>query len=150
MCRNTFRSYLLLTAIGRCVEIKSSAHDVQFRVLIMHCRPHVSMAHGAHDRREISYARQDACSIVVPQHSTTPVPLVVLPHFGLAETSCRSISGTVASPHCRLLFHLAGKILAKKTTKVVRAAQNQASVITRRGWKSSNSCSLPVWGETFS
>src|SRR5215831_4046916 len=40
---------------------------------------------------------------------------------------------TVASPHCRLLFHLAGKSLAEKTTKVVRAAQNQASVITRRG-----------------
>jgi len=40
---------------------------------------------------------------------------------------------TVASPHCRLLFHLAGKILAEKTTKVVRAAQNQTSVITRTG-----------------
>src|SRR5215472_9696807 len=30
------------------------------------------------------------------------------------------------------------------------AAQNQASVIARRGWKSSNCSSLPVGGEIFS
>ena len=33
----------------------------------MHCRPHVSMTYGAHDGREISCARQNACSIVVPR-----------------------------------------------------------------------------------
>jgi hypothetical protein len=40
---------------------------------------------------------------------------------------------TVASPHCRLLFHLAGGILTAKQRKLSGAAQNQASVIAQRG-----------------
>src|SRR5215467_473878 len=55
-----------------------------------------------------------------------------LSNIGSMSPARLSLSA-VASPHGRLLFHLAGKILAKKTTKVVRAAKNQASVITRRG-----------------
>jgi hypothetical protein len=39
---------------------------------------------------------------------------------------------TVASPHCRLLFHLAAGILAEKP-RSLGAAQNQASVIVHRG-----------------
>jgi len=55
-----------------------------------------------------------------------------LSNIGSMSPARLSLS-TVASPHCRLLFHLAEKSLAEKTTKVVEAAQNQASVITRRG-----------------
>src|SRR5215471_19172647 len=55
-----------------------------------------------------------------------------LPNIGSMSPARLSLS-TVASPHCRLLFHLAGKNVAEKTTKVVRAAQNQASVIAHRG-----------------
>jgi len=40
---------------------------------------------------------------------------------------------TVASPHCRLMFHLAMKILAEKQRRLSGAAQNQASVIAHRG-----------------
>ena len=40
---------------------------------------------------------------------------------------------TVASPHCRLLFHLAAGIFGRTSTKVVRAAQNQASVTAHTG-----------------
>src|SRR6516164_4027697 len=36
-----------------------------------------------------------------------------------------------------------------RKSKVVRAAQNQASAIAHRGWKSSYSSPLPVWGEVF-
>jgi hypothetical protein len=55
-----------------------------------------------------------------------------LSNIGSMSPARLSLS-TVASPHCRLLFHLAGKILAEKNTKVVRAAENQASVITQQG-----------------
>ena len=36
-----------------------------------------------------------------------------------------------------------------RKSKVVRAAQYQASAIAHRGWKSSYSSPLPVWGEVF-
>jgi hypothetical protein len=55
-----------------------------------------------------------------------------LSNIGSMSPARLSLS-TVASPHCRLLFHLAGKLLAEKNTKVVRAAENQASVITQQG-----------------
>src|SRR5262249_22641649 len=58
-----------------------------------------------------------------------------LSNIGSMSPARLSLS-TVASPHGRLLFYLASKSLAGKTTKVVRASQNQASVITRRGWNS--------------
>jgi len=63
-----------------------------------------------------------------PSFKKTPA----LSNIGSMSPARLSLS-TVASPHCRLLFHLAGKSLAEKTTKVVRAAPNQASVITHRG-----------------
>src|SRR5215813_13293186 len=39
---------------------------------------------------------------------------------------------------------------SRTSTKVVRAAQNKRLSSLAEGWKSSNSCSLPVWGEIFS
>src|SRR5215467_5442975 len=127
MCRSTFRSYLPFAAVGRCVEIKRCAHDLQFRVLIMHCRPHVSMAHGAHDRREISCARQDACSIVVPRTVQHQFLLLALPHFGPAETSCRSISGDQMqivwkeTPNPRTLYRSASSEWHERVGSLARA-----------------------------
>ena len=72
-----------------------------------------------------------------------------LSNIGSMSPARLSLS-TVASPHGRLLFHLAGKSLAEKTTKVVRASQNQASVITHRGWNSRYRSPFPVEGEIFS
>ena len=72
-----------------------------------------------------------------------------LSNIGSMSPARLSLS-TVASPHCRLLFHLAAGILAETSTRVVRAVPNQASVIAHRGWKSSYSSPLPVGGEIFS
>src|SRR5262249_54709362 len=124
-----------------------------------------------------------------------------LSNIGSMSPARLSLS-TVASPHGRLLFHLAAGILAehqrrlsgqlrtsvchhsqragsqatvvrfrsgekyfldiplyrspgsgnssRTSTKVVRAAQNKRLSSLAEGWKSSNSCSLPVWGEIFS
>jgi hypothetical protein len=44
-----------------------------------------------------------------------------LSNIGSMSPARLSLS-TVASPHCRLLFHLAGGILTAKTTKVVRGS----------------------------
>ena len=65
----------------------------------------------------------------------------------LDESGQISLS-TVASPHCRILFHLAAVILAENQGSL-EATQNQASVIVHRGWKSSNSSSLPVLGRNI-
>src|SRR5215469_7551544 len=56
----------------------------------------------------------------------------------------------VASPHCRLLCHLAGKILAKKQRRLSGQPRIKRLSSLAGGWKSSNSCSPPVWGEIFS
>src|SRR5215471_13784241 len=53
-----------------------------------------------------------------------------LPNIGSMSPARLSLS-TVASPHCRLLFHLAAGILAEKP-RSLGAAQNQASVIAHR------------------
>jgi hypothetical protein len=55
-----------------------------------------------------------------------------LSNIGSMSPARLSLS-TVASPHCRLLFHLAAGILAENQRKLSGAAQNQASVITHRG-----------------
>src|SRR5215470_18274798 len=53
-----------------------------------------------------------------------------LSNIGSMSPARLSLS-TVASPHCRLLFHLAAGILAEKP-RSLGAAQNQASVIAHR------------------
>ena len=55
-----------------------------------------------------------------------------LSNIGSMSPARLSLS-TVASPHCRLLFHLAGGILTAKQRRLSGAAQNQASVIAHRG-----------------
>jgi hypothetical protein len=55
-----------------------------------------------------------------------------LSNIGSMSPARLSLS-TVASPHCRLLFHLAGGILTAKQLRLSGAAQNQASVIAQRG-----------------
>jgi hypothetical protein len=55
-----------------------------------------------------------------------------LSNIGSMSPARLSLS-TVASPHCRLLFHLAGGILTAKQRSLSGAAQNQASVIAHRG-----------------
>src|SRR5215831_20761960 len=54
-----------------------------------------------------------------------------LPNIGSMSPARLSLS-TVASPHGRLLFHLAAGILAEKP-RSLGAAQNQASLIAHRG-----------------
>jgi hypothetical protein len=73
-----------------------------------------------------------------------------LSNIGSMSPARLSLS-TVASPHCRLLFHLAGKILAEKKHEGCQGSR-EPSVChhSAGGWKSSNSCSLPVGGEIFS
>src|SRR5580704_3563511 len=56
---------------------------------------------------------------------------------------------TVASPHCRLLFHLAEESLAEKQRRLSGAAQNQASAIAHRGLEVKAIVPLPVEGEVF-
>ena len=55
-----------------------------------------------------------------------------LSNIGSMSPARLSLS-TVASPHCRLLFHLAAGILAENQQGLSGAAQNQASVIAHRG-----------------
>ena len=55
-----------------------------------------------------------------------------LSNIGSMSPARLSLS-TVASPHCRLLFHLAEGILAEKQRRSSGAAQNQAAVIAHRG-----------------
>ena len=55
-----------------------------------------------------------------------------LSNIGSMSPARLSLS-TVASPHCRLLFHLAGGILTAKPQSLSGAAQNQAAVIAHRG-----------------
>ena len=55
-----------------------------------------------------------------------------LSNIGSMSPARLSLS-TVASPHCRLLFHLAEESLAEKQRRLSGAAQNQASAIAHRG-----------------
>ena len=55
-----------------------------------------------------------------------------LSNIGSMSPTRLSLS-TVASPHCRLLFHLAREILTAKQQRLSGAAQNQAAVIAHRG-----------------
>ena len=67
--------------------------------------------------------RLDEPGQIIPQHGCVPaLPASVLPGSGNFS----------------------------RKSKVVRAAQYQASAIAHRGWKSSYSSTLPVWGEIFS
>src|SRR5215813_2362214 len=63
------------------------------------------------------------------ERSFTKAP--ALPNIGSMSPARLSLS-TVASPHGRLLFHLAAGILAEKP-RSLGAAQNQASLIAHRG-----------------
>ena len=66
--------------------------------------------------------RLDEPGQIIPQHGCVPaLPASVLPGSGNFS----------------------------RKSKVVRAAQYQASAIAHRGWKSSYSSPLPVWGEVF-
>src|SRR5215469_7885596 len=64
------------------------------------------------------------------ERSFTKTP--ALSNIGPMSPARLSLS-TVASPHCRLLFHPAGGILTAKQRRLSGAAQNQASVIAQRG-----------------
>jgi hypothetical protein len=57
---------------------------------------------------------------------------------------------TVASPHCRLLFHLAGEILAETQRRLFRGQlRTKRLPLLTQGWKSSYRSPLPVDGEIF-
>src|SRR6516162_11308361 len=56
---------------------------------------------------------------------------------------------TVASPHCRLLFHLAGRILAEKQRRLSGQPRTKRLSSLTGGWKSSYYSPLPVEGEIF-
>src|SRR5499425_2794670 len=51
---------------------------------------------------------------------------------------------TVASPHCRLLFHLAAGILAENQRRLSGQLRTKRLSSLTGGWKSSNSSTLPV------
>lgn len=83
-----FRLHPHFTAIGPCFVIECSAPEFQFRTLIMQCRPYISMTNRAHDRGEVSRARQDPNRSYVGA-STRRTLLEVPSHCLLAGTSCR-------------------------------------------------------------
>ena len=56
---------------------------------------------------------------------------------------------TVASPHCRLLFHLAGEILTAKQPRLSGALRTRRLSSLKGGWKLSYCSPLPVEGEIF-
>ena len=71
-----------------------------------------------------------------------------LSNIGSMSPARLSLS-TVASPHCRLLFHLAGRILAEKQPRLSRQPRTKRLSSLTGGWKSSNCSPLPVEGEIF-
>ena len=71
-----------------------------------------------------------------------------LSNIGSMSPARLSLS-TVASPHCRLLFHLARGILAEKQPRLSGAAQNQASAIAHTGLEVKLLCSTSGRGEIF-
>jgi hypothetical protein len=46
--------------------IERGAHDLQFRVLIMHRSLYVAMPHRSHDGSKISSSHQDSRTVIVP------------------------------------------------------------------------------------
>ena len=74
----------------------------------------------------------DSLLVGVPTAPERSFQAPALSNIGSMSPARLSLS-TVASPHCRLLFHLAAGILAENQRRLSRAAQNQASVIAHRG-----------------
>jgi len=72
-----------------------------------------------------------------------------LSNIGSMSPARLSLS-TVASPHCRLLFHLAAGILARNQPRFSGAAQNQASVIAVTGLKGKETSSPSSRGRKMS
>lgn len=71
-----------------------------------------------------------------------------LSNIGSMSPARLSLS-TVASPHCRLLFHLAGGILTAKQRRLSGALRTKRLSSLKGGWKSSYCSPLPVEGEIF-
>ena len=70
--------------------------------------------------------------------------------FNIGSMSPARLSlSTVASPHCRLLFHLAGRILAEKQRRLSGQPRTKRLSSLTGGWKSSYYSPLPVEGEVF-
>ena len=71
-----------------------------------------------------------------------------LSNIGSMSPARLSLS-TVASPHCRLLFHLARGILAENQRGLSGADQNQAAVIAHSGLEVKLLCSTSGRGKIF-
>ena len=71
-----------------------------------------------------------------------------LSNIGSMSPARLSLS-TVASPHCRLLFHLAGGILTAKQRRLSGQLRTKRLSSLKGGWKLSYCSPLPVEGEIF-